>query len=369
MPCHTTRLPWRRLARSWGAIRRRGLGLRAWMLGVGALVAGLALGSLAEAADRVRTAKGTVNGTIRSISPAEVTIELAGGESQTIRASDIRSLGFDGEPNKLQSVRAAATGGRYDDALRALDEIDAAAITRAEIKTDLDFYRAWCQGKLALAGAGNPREAGKQVRDFVRANPQSHHFYPASELLGDLLAAVGAYDKALEEYAKIEGSGWPDARLRAGVARGRVLRTQGRGAEALAAFDAVLAEAGDGADEALVAQRLAAQLGKAECLADAGQYDEGVKLVQEIIRQAAPEDTETRARAYNALGVCWKKAGRPKDALLAYLHVDVLYFSAADAHAEALKNLAELWNAVGQPERAAQALEIWRERYGPREAK
>lgn len=342
---------------------------RSAALGGWVLVVGLAMGTAVEAADRVRTAKGTVNGTIRSISPSELTIELASGESQTVRASEIRSMGFEGEPNRLQTVRAAATGGRYDDALRALDEIDAAAITRAEIKTDLEFYRAWCQGKLALAGAGNPREAGKQVRDFVKANAQSYHFYPASELLGDLLAAVGAYDKALEEYAKIASSGWPDAQLRAGVARGRVLRAQGRAAEALTAFDGVLAEAGDNADEAIAAQRLAAQLGKAECLADAGQYDEGVKLVQEIIQQAAPEDAETRARAYNALGLCWKKAGRPKDALLAYLHVDVLYFSAADAHAEALKNLAELWNTVGQPERAAQALEIWRERYGPREAK
>ena len=58
-----------------------------------------------------------------------------------------------------------------------------------------------------------------------------------------------------------------------------------------------------------------------------------------------------------------KKAGRNKEALMAFLHVDVLYYSDADAHAEALANLAELWNTLQQTERAVRARRTLDERY------
>jgi hypothetical protein len=48
---------------------------------------------------------------------------------------------------------------------------------------------------------------------------------------------------------------------------------------------------------------------------------------------------------------------------LAYLHVDVLYSSVPDAHAEALSNLIPLWQAVGQEERAREARKTLEQRY------
>jgi hypothetical protein len=59
-----------------------------------------------------------------------------------------------------------------------------------------------------------------------------------------------------------------------------------------------------------------------------------------------------------------RKAGRTKEALLAFLHVDVLYFTTPEAHAEALANLAELWEEVQKPERAVKARQVLQERYG-----
>ena len=70
-----------------------------------------------------------------------------------------------------------------------------------------------------------------------------------------------------------------------------------------------------------------------------------------------------QAQAYNTLGTALRKAGKPQDALLAFLHVDVLYFASAEDHAEALANLAQLWNEVQKPERAAQALQTLKTRY------
>ena len=86
-------------------------------------------------------------------------------------------------------------------------------------------------------------------------------------------------------------------------------------------------------------------------------------MVEGILAKADPENVELHARAYNTLGNAWKKAGRDKEALLAFLHVDVLYFAVPEAHAEALANLSELWTKMHKTRRAARARNILDERY------
>ena len=61
------------------------------------------------------------------------------------------------------------------------------------------------------------------------------------------------------------------------------------------------------------------------------------------------------ARAYNVLGTAQRQAGRTKEALLAFLHVDILYSSVPHAHAEALANLADLWQQLHRSDRAQRA--------------
>ena len=120
-----------------------------------------------------------------------------------------------------------------------------------------------------------------------------------------------------------------------------------------------------GGKEAAESQKLAAQLGKATCLAATGEPDAGIKLVQEVIDKAEPEDADLNARAYVTLGNCYRqKEGATKDALLAFLHVDLLYNRDREAHAEALWNLARLWNELGKPERALQATQLLKDHYG-----
>ena len=69
------------------------------------------------------------------------------------------------------------------------------------------------------------------------------------------------------------------------------------------------------------------------------------------------------ARAYNVLGTAYRQTGRTQEALLAFLHVDVLYPSVPEAHAEALANLADLWQQVHQNERANRARKTLEEEY------
>ena len=75
-------------------------------------------------------------------------------------------------------------------------------------------------------------------------------------------------------------------------------------------------------------------------------------MIQEVIAQGDPEQVELMAETYNALGLAHRQAGRSEDAILAFLHVDLLYFGSSAEHIVALQNLVQLWNEIQKPERA-----------------
>jgi tetratricopeptide (TPR) repeat protein len=111
-------------------------------------------------------------------------------------------------------------------------------------------------------------------------------------------------------------------------------------------------------------QKLLATIGRAECLAGLARPDEGIALATKVIDENdSKEKPVLFARAYNALGVCYLRAGKPEEALLAFLHVDLLFTQDPDAHAEALYHLTALWKALNHPERALQARSLLLDRY------
>jgi tetratricopeptide (TPR) repeat protein len=313
-------------------------------------------------ADRVRLTRGSETGEVNDMSPYELTLNKGRPGSRTVAVNEIKAVLFADEPSELAQARVNAANGAYANALNALEKIDVNSIQRDYLKQDIEFYKAYCAGKLALSGEREIGEAGRQLNTFVRSNPQNFHYLAAVELMGDLLMASGRYENAQKQYAELAKAPWADYKVRSAVAVGRTLQAQAKHAEAIQQFDAALATAGEGADAQ--EQKLAATLGKAVSLAETGGGSEAVGMIEKIIQDANPEQKELHARAYNALGSCYQKSGQTKDALLAYLHVDVLYNSVPEAHAEALANLAPLWQAVGQQEQARQARQTLQERYG-----
>ena len=104
-------------------------------------------------------------------------------------------------------------------------------------------------------------------------------------------------------------------------------------------------------------------MGEARCLAATGKLEQGIGMIENVIKQADAEDTALLAEAYNALGASYRASNRPKDALLAFLNVHLVYFNSPQNHVEALQNLVELWNEQQMPERSAEAARILRDRY------
>jgi tetratricopeptide (TPR) repeat protein len=306
--------------------------------------------------------KGTDSGEITYTSPTEITITKGAGGSRSVPINEIKTIQFADEPSELSQARLNASNGAYANALATLNKINASDIKRDLIKQDLEFYKAYCAAKLALGGSGEIVDAGRQLNGFVRAYPKNFHCFVAYETMGDLLMAAEKYDAAQKQYAELAKAPWPDYKMRAAVAVGRTLQAQAKHDEAIKQFDAALALADDSADAQN--QKLSSTLGKAVSLADTGKVDEAVRTIEKVIQDADPEQKELHARAYNALGTCYEKADKKKDALLAFLHVDLIYASVPDAHAEALSHLASLWQAVGQDERAREARQTLKEKYG-----
>jgi tetratricopeptide (TPR) repeat protein len=327
-----------------------------------AAVASFAVAGPSQAFDSIRTAKGASTGHIVSISPVKVDLEGAAGVAKEIPVNTIQMIFYENEPVELGSAKRHVLAGRYAEAQTALQRIkDDAA--RPEIQQDIEFYKALCAAKLALAGAGTIAEAGRMMKAFAdkKETNTSSHYFETSEIVGDLLVAIRQYAKAAEYYARLEKAPWPDYKMRAGVAAGRALLAQGKIDDAQKAFDQVIANDAEG--DLAQSQRMAARLGKAGVLVAAKKPEEAIKLVEEVLKTADAEDVPVMARAYNVLGTAYRQTGRTTEALLAFLHVNVLYSSQPDAHAEALANLVDLWEQFHKTERANAARKTLEEEY------
>lgn len=321
----------------------------------------VAVSAVAEE-DQVYLKRGApINGAIRGSTQTQVAIESRGA-NRTINVNEIRLIAFADEPQELRQGRAKAGNGRFAEALDDLKRVNPAAIEREIVKRDLQFHLALCEGELAMSAGGDKSKAADLVLAFVRAAPQSFHFFEAARLLGDLAAAQNDFAKAATYYGAIAAKApWPEYQMSASLSEARALLAQGSYPEAQQKFESVIAQPSD-APEAK-RQKLLAQVGKGKCLAEAGSPQQGIALIEQIIAENEPSDGELFGRAYNAHGDCLLKAGRTKDALMAYLHVDVLFYSEPDVHAESLYHLSNLWGEVERPDRAAAARNLLQQRY------
>jgi len=306
----------------------------------------LGAGTTSHAVDSIKKTADTVYGDVKRVSKQEVELDRS-GVSDKVPVNEIVMVYFADDPAQLKTARQDLLDGRYQDALNSLNEIATGAALGPLVKQDIDYYKAFCAAKLALGGSGAITEAGSQMATFAKRNPDSYHFFDANETVGDLLVAMGRYSSAERYYDRLAAAPWPDYRMRANVAIGRARLAQGKTAEARQAFQTVLGLTAT--TDLAKAQQLAARLGIASCEEDP---DKAIQAVDDILATANREDMQLHARAYITKGNALRKVGRNQEALMAFLHVDLLYFAATDAHAEALFNLVELCNAQNKAERA-----------------
>ena len=330
-----------------------------------ALAAALALPAfaIAQAPDRIEVTSGSpVNGKIVRYTKTEVTIEDKNNQAVPVPVNRIKKVSFGDEPRELSSARTGALGGQLEQALDYLTKVNMAEVRLDAVKQDIDYYRAYATAKLALMGTEDPTNAGKLLFAFLNANPESFHYFEAQELLGDIFLVLQRYEQAADAYAKVGQAPFPDYQMRARILQAKAARLQDKHQEALTLYEQVAAANVDTPEARY--QKTLAQIGQAACLANLGKGPEGIKIVEDLIAKNDPTDADVFGPAYNALGACHLAAGNTKDALRAYLHTDLLFYTNSEAHAEALYHLATLWTQLNDANEATRARGLLKDRYG-----
>jgi tetratricopeptide (TPR) repeat protein len=333
----------------------------------GLLIACILIATLnsATAVDQLtrRSDRTTFRGEFTEMTTEVVRIRLSGGQTEEIPVSDIFAVRFDGEPPTLSQAQSNERSGSLDTALTRYQEIQQEYDgENKQLVTDLKFLIARTKVKAALADPARRDEAIKAIQSFRSENKTNFRYLESTLLEAQLVATDAArVEDARQLLREVEASSVKGYQLQAGVQLGRLLLGANNLAEALTAFDKVIQQsAGDAGSTGALLDGL---LGRAMCLQKQGQSGEAVRSLDEVISRAGESATQTLAEAWVLKGDCFRAQDQPKDALYAYLHVDVLYASEPAAHAEALYRLAGLWAPAGHQDRADDALQRLTEKY------
>jgi tetratricopeptide (TPR) repeat protein len=296
-----------------------------------------------------------VTGDVTGVSAIEVTVKVKTQREETIKvpANDISTIIWSGEPPELNVARNDENGGRLQKALDGYVKSQSTKSTNQFLKNDIEYFIVRTTAKMALGDAEKTEDSIRKLEGMKSKLSDHYRYYESMALLGQLYASKKDYVKAQVVYGTVGKAPWKDYQMLSKNSIARILLAEGKGDEAAAAFDSVIAMTAENPSEET--QRLAAMLGKVRIVMDQKNHDEALKLLDEIIAKAPPEDARVQAEAYVRQGDCFRSQGKDKDALLAYLHVEVLFSSERDAHAEALFHLSRLWEKIGQKGRAIEA--------------
>lgn len=327
-------------------------------LAIASIASVVALVAVSRAADEVnrRGSKIPLRGTITAETPTGVTIKATqAGKSEEVAVplNELIEVQYDGQPGlSLQSAELVERGGDFRRALELYQKA-AAAGPSGFVAAAVAFGQARTLAKTALTNPQRLDEAIQGLETFRTQHPQTRFHYDLHEWLGRLQLEKGNASAAGTAFRELAAAPWPDYRLRAATWEGRVLLRAGNYEAAQAKFEEVAAAKATTEPEKLRQQE--ALLAKGECLLKLKKLDEAEALLRRVIDQAPPDHAEVQALAHNALGDALREAGRPKEALLAYLRVDLLYNTQKQAHARALYHAALLWDQVGRGPDAAEA--------------
>lgn len=288
-------------------------------------------------------------------------IVMVGGAKEV--ASNIDYVRFDREPTQLSSARGLMKKGDFAQARAQLNTI--AEPTRLALIEEIAFRKAYCLIQMAMPRDNKAKGvAYKEMNEFITKHDNSFHFYEGVQLVGDVLVAASQAKMALPYYDKLAKSRLPAYRMVGALKKADLLYDGGDFAAAKAAYEAIMGmPATDAVSRSYVMQ---GKLGYAACLAGMKEAKKALEITEEIIKTADPAAEQMHARAYNTLGKCYMNSGRDdaiKQALRAFLIVDIVYSSFPNEHAESLYYLQGLWNKLEDRANANAARAQLQQRY------
>ncbi|MCA9084540.1 MAG: tetratricopeptide repeat protein [Planctomycetaceae bacterium] len=292
----------------------------------------------------------------------EVVIKRTNGEEISVSVANLKAVQFDGEPGSLNQARSNERSGALDNALEKLKEVQASySGSDKRLTSEIQFLMARVIGRQALTDSSKAAEAKEALEKFRATNKTNFRYLEATLLQASIHGLLKETDAAKQLLTEVQGSSVKGFQLQAGVDLGKLLLASGDASGALSAFDAVVQQSQG--DEASSGAMYDGMLGRALCLQQQNQVDDALKTLDEVISKASETESTTLAEAWVRKGDCLRQKNEPKAALMAYLHVDVLYPGEPAQHAEALMRLSQLWGPSGHADRAAEAMARLTERY------
>ncbi len=274
---------------------------------------------------------------MQSESPSEVVVQL-GATTTKVPTDQIQSIRYDGQSASFTLGEAREVGGQLAEAAELFKKAAAESAGKPFPLQAALFREAEVLTELALVEPDRIKEAKEKLTKFVQAYPASRHIVGARALPGAAPAATPAispaprppspswpsFPRAPSERPCCAPSSWP---------------SKASTSDAIAELDKLIAGSPKGSE-----RQRAAQLAKAESLAGMKQFKEAETLLARgHPGEPRPKTPPAQAPAYNTLGDCLRAANRPKDALLAYLHTDLLYSKDKEEHPRALHQIAVLF--------------------------
>jgi len=294
-----------------------------------------------------------LRGDVTDISRTEVVLKGRNNQREyRVPANEIERVRWQGENPQLTQVRIEERNGQFDKAIAAYE----AAMKDSpsdNLTTDLQFLIARATASKALANEENYDDAIKHLEKFRTAHSRSFHYFESLKLLARLYMAKRDVEQANATMKLLSEAPWNDFKMDADNLQARVALANGRVDAALAALDKVISV--KPASPAEWSRRYEALLTKAACLQKQGKFQEAIDVLTNILDEAADDDTKTLAETCVRLGDCYQAAGRTKEAILAYLRVDILFPKEKTHHAESLYYLSRLFAQDGKFDKAADA--------------
>lgn len=303
--------------------------------------------------DRAAKKDVSLAGTIQEDSPAGIVFQPNSGSKKTIAASDItdaeyevaRKLNLDYR-SAVNSEKESKTGSRENTPQEALAQALKKyqdllpKLTEAKAKRQVEFKIAKLLALQAEDDLSRDKAVEKLVQ-FKKEHPDCWQVSACAKLLARLQIEKDDLPGAQKTYADLAALPKISKEIKdeCEILTAQLLVKAKRYAEAEKKLQSLAA--GLAPDDP---QSVRIQISLAECLAASGKPEkvaEAVKKLDDIIGKAA--DAETKALAYNVKGDCYRLAGKPEEALWAYLWVEVVYHQDKKEEAKALYYLYKIF--------------------------
>jgi tetratricopeptide (TPR) repeat protein len=332
---------------------------------VAVLVAVLGLtgdAALAQLDTLVKLDGSRITGKMLEMSAAEVSIER-NRQPTKVPVQEIDHIRFSDEPTRMNQVRERISSRQFEQAAKELAEMSWEGL-RPETVLDGMYYSALVKSELALNGVpGNSLSDAVGLLRRFQENGKNHFQYNRGMLLyGQLAFSADRLPLAIETFQSLTGVPDKVTALQALLELGNAQLLEKKHSDAAQSFKK--ATEIDLADAQSLRLKQTARIMGHVAEAGAGSIDGAVTAIQAIIANESPDDVLLNAMAYNALGRLQFQANQTRDAELSYLHTELLFAANPQAHPEALFYLIKIWSDTGKTDRATEAREKLKGRYG-----